>query len=104
MNGMSHLPIYSIEADIQCIQKLNGQPVLESVSLTATVLLLLLALLAAVAALAVAAATFWVLATKEFKTIASPVICVLCSDDTLISRFRMVPLAVDPRRTAAGWG
>lgn len=61
-------------------------------------------LFAAVAALAVAAAAFWVFATRELRTMARPVIWVLWRRDTLISRLKRVPFAVAPRRTAAGCG
>lgn len=42
--------------------------------------------------------------TNEFNIIARPLICVLCSSDTFISRLRIAPLAVHPRNTAAGGG
>jgi len=44
------------------------------------------------------------LVTREFKTMANPLICALCNSDTLISRLSIVPFAVDPLRTAGGCG
>jgi hypothetical protein len=42
------------------------------------------------------------LVTSEFNIIARPLICVLCNSDTFISRLKMAPFAVHPRKTAAG--
>jgi len=55
-------------------------------------------------ALVVDAAGVLFLVTREFKTIANPLIWVLCSSETLISRLSIVPFAVEPLRTAGGCG
>ena len=40
---------------------------------------------------------------NELSIVANPLIYADCSNDTLISRLSMVPLQLDPWRTARGW-